>query len=175
MRVGARGAEDAVAEQFPRLPNIPARTVAGLQLESGEIAEWRAIRGMAAPSGAASGLLNQAVMGISKAAVRTQAAEADRQVTYWHRDLPPIDAIILGEHTVEAVSKRVTGTFAHRDRLWNECYDDLMTRTESRLGQEVERLGGHYAHVLQESIDSRHDDATGESWLHGRFTYTLLG
>jgi hypothetical protein len=30
-----------------------------------------------------------------------------------------------------------------------------------------------YAHVLDESIDSRHDGATGEAWLQGRFTYML--
>jgi hypothetical protein len=35
------------------------------------------------------------------------------------------------------------------------------------------RLGGHYAHVLDESIDSRHDGVTSEAWLHGRFTYML--
>jgi hypothetical protein len=49
-----------------------------------------------------------------------------------------------------------------------------MARAADRLQQEVERLGGRYAHVLEESIDSRHDDATGESWLAGRFRYLLL-
>ncbi len=29
------------------------------------------------------------------------------------------------------------------------------------------------AHILSESIDTRHDDRTGEAWLHGRFTYML--
>jgi hypothetical protein len=37
----------------------------------------------------------------------------------------------------------------------------------------VARLGGRYAHVLDEHIDSRRDDSSGESWLHGRFTYVL--
>jgi len=95
------------------------------------------------------------------------------KVVYWHRELPPCDAEIMGEHTVEATSGRVPGTFAHRDELWDRCYDDLMTQTRARLEQEVVRLEGHYAHVLDESVDSRHDDASGETWLHGRFTYVL--
>jgi hypothetical protein len=80
---------------------------------------------------------------------------------------------MTGEHTVEATSCRVLGTLAHRDELWDRCYDDLMNRASERLKQEIERLGGHYAHVLDESIDSRRDDASGETWLHGFFTYAL--
>ena len=95
------------------------------------------------------------------------------KVVYWHRDLPPIDAEIMGEHTVEATSPRVPGTLAYRDELWNRCHDQLMTEAGSRLAQEVARLGGDYAHVLDESIDGRHDAATDEAWLHGRFTYVL--
>jgi hypothetical protein len=93
---------------------------------------------------------------------------------YWHRELPPLAAEPVAEHFVEAVSCRVSGTIAHRDELWSRCYTDLMARAADRLQQEVERLGGRYAHVLEESIDSRHDDATGESWLAGRFRYMLL-
>jgi hypothetical protein len=48
-----------------------------------------------------------------------------------------------------------------------------MAKTATRLEQEVLRLEGHYAHVLNESVDSRHDGATNESWLRGRFTYML--
>jgi hypothetical protein len=92
---------------------------------------------------------------------------------YWHRELPPLDADAIGEHTVEAVSRRVQGTLAHRDELWDRCYADLMTQTHTRLEQEIDRLGGDYAHVLHESVDSRHDDALGDAWLHGRFTYML--
>lgn len=95
------------------------------------------------------------------------------KVVYWHRELPPLDADIVAEHTVEAASVRVPGTLAHRDELWTACFDDLMTRTEARLTQEVARLGGHYAHVLVEAIDTRRDDVKGESWLHGRFSYVL--
>ena len=95
------------------------------------------------------------------------------KIIYWHRELPPFDADALDEHVVEAGSNRVPGTLLHRDELWNRCYEELMARTCARLEQEVARLGGHYAHVLSESVDSHHDGATNESWLHGRFTYML--
>ena len=98
--------------------------------------------------------------------------EASKMV-YWHRELPPLDAVLAGEHPIEATSGRVEGTLAHRGELWDRCYDDLMTGVRVRLEQEVARLGGHYAHVLDEVIESRHDDAKGETWLHGRFTYLL--
>jgi hypothetical protein len=48
-----------------------------------------------------------------------------------------------------------------------------MAQVRIRLEQEVTRLGGNYAHVLNESVDSKHDEVTGEAWLHGRFTYML--
>lgn len=97
----------------------------------------------------------------------------DHAHVYWHRELPPADADILGEHTLEATSQRVHGSLAHRDELWDRCYRDLIENTSQRFQQEIRRLGGDYAHVLGESIDSRHDDATGEAWLHGQFTYVL--
>ena len=96
-----------------------------------------------------------------------------RKITYWHRDLPPLDGELMGEYTVEATSSRIPGTLSHRDELWDRCYQELMVRADARLAQEVERLGGHYAHVLDEFIDPRHDEAAGEAWLHGRFLYTL--
>jgi hypothetical protein len=95
------------------------------------------------------------------------------KVVYWHRELPPFDADPVAEHIIEATSSRVPGTLVHRDELWGRCYKNLMDCTASRLEQEVVRLGGNYAHVLDESVDSRHDGATGEAWLHGRFTYML--
>ncbi len=95
------------------------------------------------------------------------------KTVYWHRELPPFDADAVAEHIIEATSSRVPGTLVHRDELWGQCYENLMARTGTRLEQEVVRLGGHYAHVLDESIDSRHDGATGEAWLHGSFTYML--
>ena len=95
------------------------------------------------------------------------------KIVYWHRELPPLDAELVAEHTVEATSGRVPGTLGHRDELWNRCYQELMANTQARLAQEIARLGGQYAHVNNESIDIRHDDAAGEAWLHGRFSYML--
>jgi hypothetical protein len=95
------------------------------------------------------------------------------QVVYWHRQLPPLDADPLGEHVVEASSRRVPGGFAHRDEVWMDCESELMDQVRARLEQEVARLGGRYAHVLSESIASHHNDATDDAWLQGRFTYML--
>jgi hypothetical protein len=92
---------------------------------------------------------------------------------YWHRELPPSDGEAIEEHRAEAVSGRMPGTLAHRDELWSQCYEDLMAQARIRLGQEVDRLGGKYAHVLSESVDSKHDPASSEAWLHGVFTYML--
>jgi hypothetical protein len=94
------------------------------------------------------------------------------ELVHWHSELPPIAAEQRGEHVVEATSARVQGT--QRSDLRDRCYDDLMARFDERLRQELARLGGHYAHVLEESIDSRRDDATGEAGLYARVRYTLL-
>ena len=45
---------------------------------------------------------------------------------FWHRELPPLAAEPMGEHFVEAISKRIKGDLAHRDELWDRCYDDHM-------------------------------------------------
>jgi hypothetical protein len=92
---------------------------------------------------------------------------------YWHRELPPLRAELIGEHVVEAVSSRVPSTLSHRDELWDRCYAELMDAAQARLRQEISRLGGDCAHVLREGVDTRHDDASGEMWLRGRFTYVL--
>ena len=99
--------------------------------------------------------------------------ETISKIVYWHRELPPFAADAVGEHVVEAASDHVPGTLLHRDELWNRCYEQLMACTCTRLKQEVARLGGRYAHVLSESVESHQDDSTNESWLHGRFTYML--
>ena len=104
---------------------------------------------------------------------RAVRPRADRGAIYWHRQLPPADAEVMAEHVIEANSGRVRGSLARRDELWDRCYGDLMDSVCRRLKQEIERLGGDCAHVLTESIESRHDDATNEVWLHGRFTYVL--
>jgi hypothetical protein len=98
---------------------------------------------------------------------------AESQVIYWHRELPPLDAQPMGEHVVEAASLRVPDTIAHREELWKRCQGDLMSVARQRLREEIARLGGHYAHVLGEAIETRHNPSTGEAWLHGRFTYVL--
>ena len=95
------------------------------------------------------------------------------RVVFWHRDMPPLAAEAVGEYVVEATSGRVPGTISHRDELWDRCYHELMSNVEKRLSQEVARLGGHYAHVFDEAIDTRRDDAAGEAWLRGRFAYML--
>ena len=104
---------------------------------------------------------------------RNEVTLMSSQKIYWHRDLPPPSAEIVGEHTVEATSGRVPGTLEHRSELWDRCHLELMTQTRTRLEQEMARMEGNYAHVFAESIDPRHDDVTGEAWLHGRFTYML--
>ena len=103
----------------------------------------------------------------------TTSQTGSTKAVFWHRDLPPLDAEVMSEHTLEAVSGRVPGTLSHRDEIWDRCYEELMARTDERLVQEIERLGGRYAHILHESIDSRHDDGTNEAWLHGTFAYVL--
>jgi len=95
------------------------------------------------------------------------------KTVYWHRELPPLDAEILHEHVIEATSDRVRGSIERHGELWERCHGALMQHLYDRLTQEVARLGGHYAHVLDEHIDSRRDDAVDESWLHGRFSYVL--
>ena len=104
----------------------------------------------------------------------TATHDNNAPIVYWHRDLPPLDAELVAEHTVEANSSRVEGTLAHRDELWDQCYRDLMGRVHHRLDQEVHRLGGDYAHVLDETTGSKHDHHSGEVWLHSRITYSLL-
>jgi hypothetical protein len=92
---------------------------------------------------------------------------------YWHRELPPANAMAVGDHVLEATSTRVPGTLEHRDDMWDRCYRDLMARAEERLEQELVRLEGDCAHVLGEHIEPRRDERTGEAWMYGRFEYEL--
>ncbi len=101
------------------------------------------------------------------------ALESASKIVYWHRDLPPIEAEPMSEHTLEANSSRIPATIAHRDELWDRCYGELMLNAENRLIQEVHRLGGRYAHVHEEVIEPKRDDVAGEAWLHGRLSYML--
>jgi hypothetical protein len=97
----------------------------------------------------------------------------ESQIVFWHRELPPAAAEPTAEYMVEADSSRVAGTIAHRDELWDRCYNELMANAQTRLTQEIARLGGSCAHVRDESIVPKRDDIAGEAWLHGRFTYVL--
>lgn len=84
----------------------------------------------------------------ANAADQPSLAADSHPIVYWHRQLPPLDAELLDEHVLEATSGRVQGTLEHRDELWDRCYRDLIANTEARFAQEVTRLGGDYAHVL---------------------------
>lgn len=95
------------------------------------------------------------------------------KVIYWRRELPPLSECVEGEHEVTATSDRVQLDWANRDALWGRCHDSLMASARARITQEVERLHGSCAHVLDESISSRRDEATLEFWLEGRFTFVL--
>ena len=95
------------------------------------------------------------------------------KVVYWHEELPPTNGEMMHEHTVEATSDRVSGSIERHGELWHRCYETLMEHTRLRLEQEIKRLGGDYVHVVDEHVDSRRDEANGESWLHGRFSYVL--
>ena len=103
----------------------------------------------------------------------TSSQDTGPKIVYWHEELPPLDGEVIHEDMIEAISERVPGSIERHGELWHRCYATLVEHTERRLEQEVARLGGEYAHVLDEHIDSRRDDATGESWLHGRFSYVL--
>ena len=77
-----------------------------------------------------------------------ETTRAARPMVYWHRDLPPVSGEIIADHVVEAQSGRVPGTLAHRDELWDRCYDQLMAAAQARIEPT-------------------------EAWLHGRFSYVL--
>jgi hypothetical protein len=103
----------------------------------------------------------------------TAHLDTDR-IVYWHRELPPAAAAVVGDGEVEADSVRVPGTLVNRDHLWAQHRGELTEAARARLEQEVRRRGGRYAHVLSEAIDVKRNDATGETWLHGRFGYVML-
>ena len=88
---------------------------------------------------------------------------ANLKTVYWHRELPPVNMDALGEHVVEATSKHVSNTLLHRDELWDCCYEDLIANACARIKQEVVRLGGTSAHVLDESVNTLSNDVTQEA------------
>jgi hypothetical protein len=92
---------------------------------------------------------------------------------YWHRDLPPLDAEFLSEQVVEATSDPVPYHIDERDELWERCAGSLRTRLTERLEAEVARLGGAYAHVLEEDVTPHVDHPTRRYWLIGRVRYSV--
>lgn len=102
--------------------------------------------------------------------------DSTQKVVYWHRELPPPDGEVMHEHVIEAMSNRVSGAIERHGELWHRCYVALMEATQIRLEQEVRRLGGDYAHVLDEHIDSRRDEANGEAGsMVASITYFIGG
>ncbi|MCE9575096.1 MAG: hypothetical protein K8W52_18235 [Deltaproteobacteria bacterium] len=95
------------------------------------------------------------------------------QIIYWRRELPPLSEELEGTHEVTAQSERVHHAYANRDELWGRCHVSLMAAARARIEQEVARLHGSCAHVVDESISSKSDDGTGDFWLVGTFTFVL--
>ena len=73
----------------------------------------------------------------------------------------------------DAPLRAATQALRERLEIRQVTTGSLMTNTMSRLVEDVARPGGHYAHVHEEAISPKHDDAVGEVWLDGRFTYLL--
>ena len=96
------------------------------------------------------------------------------QRIFWHRDLPPAYAELVGEGIVEAASVRVQDTLTERGALWLCCLTDLKHEAHRRLEQERLRVRADYVHVLSEATYTRRDPRTGEAWLQGMFGYVLL-
>jgi hypothetical protein len=94
-------------------------------------------------------------------------------IVYWRRDLPPMSEQIEGTHEVEAESPHIHYDFGRRAEMWAKCYGPLQLEAEERIRQEVLRLGGSCAHVVDEAIRSKTNDAEGLFWLRGRFRFVM--
>lgn len=95
------------------------------------------------------------------------------RVVYWRRELPPLREVIEGTHEIEAESPRIQDDLRHRSELWQRCHAPLLEQAERRVTQELARLGGSCAHIVDEQINSKVDDATGAFWLRGRFRFVM--
>jgi len=102
-----------------------------------------------------------------------RTSTAMHKFVYWHRELPPLAAEVIGDDTIEATSSRVSANMWHRDDAWHRCYADLIARAGVRLQQEGGRRAADCVHVTDELIEPRRDEATDETWLYGRFRYVL--
>jgi hypothetical protein len=54
---------------------------------------------------------------------------------YWHRELPPLEAQPMEEHVVEATSRRVPDTIAHRD----DFVESVRNRAEGKRSRAPSR------------------------------------
>ena len=72
-----------------------------------------------------------AISGFARADRATSTSgQRDRPLfVCWHCELPPFEAKPMGEHIIEATSRRVPDTLADRDELWNRCQDELIVTT----------------------------------------------
>lgn len=104
--------------------------------------------------------------------MRVQSGMA--KIVYWRRELPPMSEQLEGEHEITATSDRVRTTWSEREVSWARCHDSLAAHAQDRITQEVRRLGGTCAHVLEEVVTSRRDDATEEFWLVGTYRFTMF-
>ncbi len=96
------------------------------------------------------------------------------KIVYWRRELPPLSEQIEGEHELEADSAPLHyDSSIARHALWGTSYPMLLERAEARMVQEVARLGGSCAHVVDEVISAKVDDANAMFSLHGRFRYVM--
>ena len=96
------------------------------------------------------------------------------KLIYWHRELPPLSEALAGEYVVEAHSDPVPYRLTEHDALFDRCLPNLKARLAERVEQEIHRLGGSCAHVLDEHVEPHIDNSTGEYTLRGRLTYVLL-
>jgi hypothetical protein len=94
------------------------------------------------------------------------------QTVYWRRDFPPLSEEIEGEHEAEAHAV-IPDDLMHRTELWGRCYPLLISEAERVIAQEVARLGGSCAHVVEETIKSKIDDVARTFELRGAFRFIL--
>jgi len=93
---------------------------------------------------------------------------------YWHSDLPPLEDKIAGKYQVTAESDPIPLDYRHKDELRGRSEPSLALRLEDRLGQEIDRLGGHCAHILEEHITPVIDYHNNQYRLRGTYTYVLF-
>lgn len=95
------------------------------------------------------------------------------QVVYWRQELPPLSELLEGEHEIEAESTHVHYAPGERPAMWSKCYETLQAVAETRVSQEIGRLGGSCAHIVDEQITAKTDDASAVFWLRGRYRFLM--